>query len=149
MSFRKLHLKRRRIAVAALLIGSVGLTGAANADGFGPPGGGHQPSAPTSTPVKHLVVIFQENVSFDHYFGTYPTAINPAGEPSFNAAPGTPAVNGCGPALLDRQPEPVQPAAPRPRPGADLRPGPRLHGRAAGLRPRPDGHVRPEHRATA
>jgi phospholipase C len=26
----------------------------------------------TTTPIKHLVVIFQENVSFDHYFGTYP-----------------------------------------------------------------------------
>lgn len=26
---------------------------------------------PTATPIKHLVVIFQENVSFDHYFGTY------------------------------------------------------------------------------
>ena len=25
----------------------------------------------TKTPIKHLVVIFQENVSFDHYFGTY------------------------------------------------------------------------------
>src|SRR5579863_1035765 len=29
---------------------------------------------PTTTPIKHLVVIFQENVSFDHYFGTYPHA---------------------------------------------------------------------------
>ena len=28
--------------------------------------------APTATPIKHLVVIFDENVSFDHYFGTYP-----------------------------------------------------------------------------
>jgi phospholipase C len=28
----------------------------------------------TSTPIKHVVVIFQENVSFDHYFGTYPNA---------------------------------------------------------------------------
>ena len=30
-------------------------------------------SAPT-TPIKHVVVIFQENISFDHYFGTYPGA---------------------------------------------------------------------------
>ncbi|KDB08079.1 Phospholipase C [Burkholderia sp. lig30] len=29
---------------------------------------------PTRTPIKHMVVIFQENVSFDHYFGTYPHA---------------------------------------------------------------------------
>ena len=33
--------------------------------------------AATATPIKHLVVIFQENVSFDHYFGTYPHATNP------------------------------------------------------------------------
>src|SRR5215470_5301184 len=35
----------------------------------------------TTTPIEHLVVIFQENVSFDHYFATYPVALNPAGEP--------------------------------------------------------------------
>src|SRR5262249_25317681 len=33
--------------------------------------------------IEHVVVIFQENVSFDHYFGAYPHATNPAGEPSF------------------------------------------------------------------
>ena len=48
---------------------------------------------PTATPIKHLVVIFQENISFDHYFGTYPNATNPAGEPAFQAAAGTPTVN--------------------------------------------------------
>src|SRR5260370_37216729 len=47
----------------------------------------------TATPIQHLVVIFQENVSFDHYFGTYPNATNPAGEPMFDAAPNTPTVN--------------------------------------------------------
>jgi phospholipase C len=30
----------------------------------------------TKYPIKHLVVIFQENVSFDHYFATYPNAAN-------------------------------------------------------------------------
>ena len=30
-----------------------------------------------ATPIEHVVVIFQENVSFDHYFGTYPIAANP------------------------------------------------------------------------
>jgi phospholipase C len=30
----------------------------------------------TSTHIKHLVIIFQENVSFDHYFATYPNATN-------------------------------------------------------------------------
>jgi phospholipase C len=48
----------------------------------------------TATPIQHLVVIFQENVSFDHYFGTYPYATNPAGQPAFRARPGTPTVNG-------------------------------------------------------
>src|SRR5579863_1525077 len=47
----------------------------------------------TATPIKHLVVIYDENVSFDHYFATYPSATNPAGEPSFNAQRGTPKVN--------------------------------------------------------
>lgn len=47
----------------------------------------------TTTPIKHLVVIHQENVSFDHYFGTYPNAANTSG-PTFRAAPGTPTVNG-------------------------------------------------------
>jgi phospholipase C len=54
---------------------------------------GTQEGAPTATPIKHLVVIFQENVSFDHYFATYPKATNPPGEPAFTAAPGTPAVD--------------------------------------------------------
>ncbi len=58
----------------------------------------------TATPIKHLVVIFQENVSFDHYFGTYPNALNPAGEPAFHARPGTPSVNGFTPALAKNNP---------------------------------------------
>ena len=63
-----------------------------------------QNSFPTATPIKHLVVIFQENVSFDHYFGTYPNAVNPEGEPSFSARPGTPTVNGLSLALLNNNP---------------------------------------------
>lgn len=47
----------------------------------------------TKTPIRHLVVIYQENVSFDHYFGTYPKAANPTGEPSFRAERGTPRVD--------------------------------------------------------
>nr|WP_233175866.1 alkaline phosphatase family protein [Dyella sp. ASV24] len=58
----------------------------------------------TSTPIKHLVVIFQENVSFDHYFGTYPNAANGQGEPSFYARPFTPKVNGLSNALLINNP---------------------------------------------
>src|SRR5215472_17540137 len=58
----------------------------------------------TTTPIKHLVVIFQENVSYDHYFGAYPNATNPAGEPAFTAAAGTPAANGFTTALLTSNP---------------------------------------------
>jgi phospholipase C len=58
----------------------------------------------TSTPIKHLVVIFQENISFDHYFGTYPKALNPAGQPRFIAKPGTPSVNGYTDGLLYNNP---------------------------------------------
>jgi len=44
----------------------------------------------TATPIKHLVVIFQENISFDHYFGTYPMAQNNPGETPFQAKRNTP-----------------------------------------------------------
>ncbi len=58
----------------------------------------------TATPIKHLVIIFQENISFDHYFGTYPNAQNLKGENPFYAAPNTPGVNGYSPALLSHNP---------------------------------------------
>jgi phospholipase C len=52
----------------------------------------HHSASGTTTPIKHLVIIFQENVSFDHYFGTYPDAANTSGE-RFHAARHTPRVN--------------------------------------------------------
>jgi phospholipase C len=61
----------------------------------------------TKTPIKHLVVVFNENRSFDHYFGTYPNALNPEGEPAFEPAKNTPRdVNNLltSPALLDNNP---------------------------------------------
>lgn len=61
-------------------------------------------SFPTTTPIKHVVVIFQENVSFDHYFGTYPNAANMEGETPFTPLPGTPTVNGFPPALASSNP---------------------------------------------
>ena len=48
----------------------------------------------TTTPIKHIVVIFQENRSFDQYFASYPFAANLAGEPPFYAQPKTRSVNG-------------------------------------------------------
>ncbi|MGN6374062.1 MAG: phospholipase C [Sphingomonas sp.] len=74
-------------------------------------------AAPTTTPIKHLVVIFQENASFDHYFGTYPVATNPPGETPFHARPGTPGLPGAGTIdtlasanLLDGNPNATNPA---------------------------------------
>src|ERR1700675_3911756 len=63
-----------------------------------------QTASATATPIQHLVVIFQENVSFDHYFGTYPNALNPKGEPKFKAAANTPSVNGLTNTLLTFNP---------------------------------------------
>ena len=67
-----------------------------------------QPSK-TTTPIKHLVVVFQENVSFDHYFATYPKAANPNGEPSFTAAANTPVPNGLSGPLLTVNPNASNP----------------------------------------
>lgn len=73
--------------------------------------GGHAADQlPTATPIKHLVVIYGENVSFDHYFGTYPHATNPPGEPAFTAVPGTPAVEGLTDELLAHNPNATNPA---------------------------------------
>jgi phospholipase C len=66
-------------------------------------------SAQTTTPITKVVVIFQENVSFDHYFATYPVAQNPPGEPAFLAAPGTPPANGLSGMLLTNNPNSVAP----------------------------------------
>ena len=44
------------------------------------------PTVPdTKTPIKHVVIVFQENVAYDHYFGVYPNA------PGFTANANTPA----------------------------------------------------------
>ena len=62
---------------------------------------------PTKTPIKHLVVIFNENRSFDHYFGVYPNALNVEGEPRFEPARNTPTqINNLlsSPTLLDNNP---------------------------------------------
>jgi phospholipase C len=59
----------------------------------------------TNTPIKHVVVIFDENNSFDHYFGTYPNAKpNLDGSVYFKPKDDTPAVNGLTPPLLTNNP---------------------------------------------
>ena len=68
------------------------------------------PPPDSNTPIKHLVVIFDENESFDHYFGTYPKAANTnPGEPVFNGVVGNKAVNGLTDALLNHNPNLANP----------------------------------------
>ena len=103
------NISRRRAAivgtVAAIVVASS--VASAAADDHGAPDT-HQ--AATTTPIKHLVVIYQENVSFDHYFATYPVAANTAGEPTFSAASNTPSINGLtGPLLGANNPNSVAP----------------------------------------
>lgn len=70
-------------------------------------------SLETATPIKHVVVIFFENISFDAYFGVYPKAENPKDvdppPPPFRARPGTPSVNGLNNSLLNFNPNLVNP----------------------------------------
>jgi phospholipase C len=77
-------------ATGAVALGCTVLLAASAATGAAE--GKHPGNGSTATPIKHLVVIFQENVSFDHYFGTYPKAANTSGQP-FRAARRTPGVN--------------------------------------------------------
>ncbi len=92
MSLRNVLLTGAPAALVASLFACHAL--AAQPRGATAPAAPATASAPTATPIKHLIVIYDENVSFDHYFATYPKATNPKGEPAFTALPGTPAVNG-------------------------------------------------------
>jgi phospholipase C len=97
------------VAIAVLTVSAIpASTSTARQPGATTPSalaGSSEPS--TTTPIKHLVVIFQENVSFDHYFGTYPHAANSDGQP-FKAAKGTPAVDGLTPATDPSLPASLQ-----------------------------------------
>jgi phospholipase C len=108
---------RRAFGVRRALVASVAATCAlgatvavaATSHGASTHASGHDaPASPANsstaaTPIKHVVVIFQENVSFDHYFGTYPYAANTSGQPfagphhvKVNALYNTPGLNGKG-----------------------------------------------------
>lgn len=70
-------------------------------------GAGEHPDR--TTPIEHLVIIFLENTSFDSYFGVYPVALNPPGDPSFEARSDTPSVNGLTETLLLHNPNQSNP----------------------------------------
>ncbi|HKD97911.1 MAG TPA: alkaline phosphatase family protein [Micromonosporaceae bacterium] len=98
--------KRTKLTMAGAGVAALALVAAT-----GPVFASHDKPAPdhgffptfTATPIKHVVVIFDENISFDHYFGTYPNAANTDGTP-FHAAKHTPQVNGLSPQLLNNNP---------------------------------------------
>src|SRR5580765_8916237 len=97
-----IRMRPRRMLGTVALTALVGIAGAATTSGAA----AADPSL--KSPIEHLVVIFQENNSFDHYFGTYPVAANTDGQ-HFTAAPGTPAVNGLTPDLLTHNPNLANP----------------------------------------
>jgi len=94
-------ISRRKSAVAVVLILLMIASAATSAHSGKPP--------QTATPIKHVIVIFDENRSFDHYFGVYPNAANPPGEPPFTARPDTPQVAGLSGSLLTDNPNLANP----------------------------------------
>ena len=80
------------IAGASVAVAQASTGGRSHRRGGGHASRGGRGSA-AATPIEHVVVIFQENESFDHYFGTYPKSANTDGR-RFHAAAGTPAVDG-------------------------------------------------------
>src|SRR5215469_17384492 len=87
-----------RNLLAGAIVGATlllcGCGGSDSSGGSSSPASGSTPPAPpttptasiqdtiaTATPIKHIVIIYQENNSFDHYFGTYPVAGNPSNPP--------------------------------------------------------------------
>ena len=87
--------------VAAVTVPAVGLASAATSQGSaGQQGGQGGAGQQGERPISHVVVIFDENISTDHYFGTYP-GVNGLNSP----APGggtllTNNPNGANPRLL-------------------------------------------------
>ncbi|GAB3570058.1 alkaline phosphatase family protein [Arthrobacter alkaliphilus] len=95
-----MKIRNKRLLSTAGVSALAASTIAAGMIGFGmTPASADSDHKETSTPIKHVVVIFGENVSFDHYFATYPQAANTPGEtqqgtgiaaPAFTAAKNTP-----------------------------------------------------------
>jgi phospholipase C len=94
-SENRAHLLIAAAAAGAALASGLALPAAANVT--------PDHSGVTRTPIKHLIVIFGENISFDHYFGTYPAAKN-SEQPVFRPLADTPSVNGLSAGLLTHNP---------------------------------------------
>lgn len=96
---------RQALLVTACAAAALALFACGGSDDSTPtPAVSSQDALQTATLIKHVVVIYGENISFDHYFGTYPNATNPSGEPAFTAKSGTPTPNGLTGTLLTANP---------------------------------------------
>src|SRR3984893_14588210 len=94
----------RKLAIFTVALGMAAMSGCLSAQDRG------TDDSQTRTPIKHVVVIFQENVSFDHYFGTYPHAANLSGATVFRPKDDTPRANSLLSAgLLELNPNVVNP----------------------------------------
>jgi phospholipase C len=104
--------KRRRsttLAAAVMAAGSLTLASCGNGENAATAlTAADSAAARTATPIKHVVVLFDENISFDHYFGTYPKAANTDGT-KFKAKKHTPKVNGLSKKLLTKNPNQYNP----------------------------------------
>ncbi|MBN9621210.1 MAG: alkaline phosphatase family protein, partial [Actinobacteria bacterium] len=109
-----MQLKSRRSVTAAVAgiatLAAAGIVAATATSSASTPQAASPRPVRTTTPIKHLVVIFDENVSFDHYFATYPKALNTDGT-KFVASPRTPRVNDLATAgLLKKNPNAYLPS---------------------------------------
>ncbi len=94
----------RKLAIFAVALGMAAMGGGLSAQDR------RTDDSRTRTPIKHVVVIFQENVSFDHYFGTYPHAANLPDETMFRSQDDAPrADNLLSAGLLEFNPNGVNP----------------------------------------
>ncbi len=103
--------KRRRpvvIAASVVAAGTLALAACGTAGGKATSLTAAESHVRTTTPIKHVVVLFDENISFDHYFGTYPKAANTDGT-KFAAKRHTPKVDGLTKKLLNHNPNQYNP----------------------------------------
>jgi phospholipase C len=101
--------KRRRPAALAVSLAAAGSLTLASCGGTGATAlTAAESPVHAVTPIRHVVVLFDENISFDHYFGTYPKAANTDGT-TFTAKRHTPRVNGLTRKLLTDNPNQYDP----------------------------------------
>ncbi|MEV5748873.1 alkaline phosphatase family protein [Actinoallomurus sp. NPDC052308] len=108
--------KGRRSALIAGSVAAAGALALATVPSWASGGGRQEPASltaaetqvRTATPIQHVVVLFGENNSFDHYFGTYPNAANTDGT-KFTAKRRTPRVDGLTKKLLKDNPNQYDP----------------------------------------